>query len=660
MKKSWLAVAVLVSGPFAVETPTWSSYGGDPGGSRFAPLVEITPNNVSQLEIAWSTHTGDVSDGTKYPSTSRFEATPILRFGLLFVSTPFDRVLALDPRSGRIEWAFDPHIDLTTRYSEGLVSRGVAAWEDRTTGGNVCRRRIFIGTVDARLFAIDAMTGSACRSFGTDGQVDLKFDVGTVERGEYGVTSPPVVIGDRVVVGSSSGDNRGVDLEKGTVHAFDARTGGVAWTFDPIPRKAGDPAWDSWEPKAALRTRQANAWGPLSIDLDRDLVFVPTGSAAPDYFGGLRPGRDMYANSIIALKGSTGSFVWAFQIVHHDLWDYDIPAQPVLVDLFLSGRTVPAVVVSTKMGHVFVFDRTSGSPVFAVEERPVPGSTVPGESAWPTQPFPALPPLTDQHALTPDEAWGLTLTDRQECQGMIRRMRAEGLFTPPSLEGTILFPGTVGGMSWGGVAIDQGRGILYATVNRWPMWVRLIPRAEFGMAVREGRGLRAQFTAQRDTPFGMSRGDLVASSGSPCIAPPWGKLVALDLQKGAIKWDVPIGSVPGFATQLGTESYGSNVLGGPFATASGLVFAAGTEDNFLRAFNAETGKELWKGALPAGGQATPMTYGLDRQYVVVAAGGHGGFGTTLGDSIVAFALPRHGADASRYSVQPQPSLRRTP
>jgi quinoprotein glucose dehydrogenase len=636
------AVAVATPQGIGPGSSDWATYGGDAGGTRYSPLNEITARNVGHLDVAWTAHVGDVSDGSKYPSTSRFEATPILRFGRLYLATPFDRVIALDPVTGQVVWTFDPQVDLSRKYSEGLVSRGVAAWEDRTAPpGATCARRVFVGTVDARLFAIDAVSGRACLGFGSGGLVDLKLDVGTVESGEYGVTSPPTVIGDRVVVGSSSGDNRRVDVEKGTVHAFDARTGAVAWTFDPIPRQSNDPGWDTWAPEAAQRTRQANAWAPLSADEAADVVFVPTGSAAPDYFGGLRPGRDNFANSIIALRGSTGAFLWAFQVIHHDLWDYDIAAEPVLMGLKVNGRTVPAVVVATKTGQIFVLDRVTGHPVLPVEERPVPASTVEGETAWPTQLFPlTLPPLVDQHRLTPNDAWGITPADRTECRALLTRMRSEGLFTPPSLEGTVIFPGTVGGVNWGGVAVDPLKGVLYASVNRWPMWVRLIPRDQFPAAAREGRGLRAQFTSQAGTPYGMSRGDLVASDGSPCIAPPWGKLVALDLGKSVLRWDVPIGSVPALTATLGTTSYGSNVLGGPIVTGGGLVFAAGTEDNYLRAFDSKTGRELWKGALPAGGQATPMTYRLDRQYVVVAAGGHGGFGTTLGDAVVAFALPR--------------------
>ncbi|HEU4565800.1 MAG TPA: pyrroloquinoline quinone-dependent dehydrogenase [Gemmatimonadaceae bacterium] len=626
----------------AVAPGEWPAYGRDPGGARFSPLARITRENVARMKVAWTYRTGDVSDGTTYPRKSTFEATPILAFGSLYFSTPFNRVIALDPESGAERWAYDPGIDRGVRYMEAYASRGVSAWEDAAApAGSACRRRIFLGTIDARLIALDAMTGRPCASFGAGGTVDLTAGVEVKGPGDYGVTSPPAVVNGVVVVGSSMGDNRGVDLERGTVRGYDARTGALRWSWDPIPRDERADAWKEWEPAAALRTRAANAWAPISADPERDLVFVPTGSAAPDYYGGERPGSNAHANSVVALRAATGRVVWAFQVVHHDLWDYDVAAQPALVTARRGGRAVPAVAVATKVGHIFLLHRETGEPLLPVEERPVPASTVPGERAWPTQPFPAATPnLVGMGRLTPDDAWGLVPEDRAACRALLAGARSDGLFTPPALEGTILAPGGVGGTNWGGVAVDESRGLLVTGVNRLAQLVQLYPRESARQHYGNDRWNDGEIGAQRGTPYVMIRRFLLAPSRVPCTAPPWGRLVAVDLATGAVRWQVPLGFIPQLVERVPeAASWGSITLGGPIVTAGGLVFAAGTMDDHLRAFDVENGRELWKAKLPAGGQATPMTYRSPtsgRQFVVIAAGGHGGLGTMLGDYVVAF------------------------
>src|SRR5262245_51474512 len=360
----------------------WGSYGGDPGGTRFSTLTQINRENVAKLKVAWTFHTGDVSNGSQGMRKSKFEATPILFNGTLYVSTPFNRVIALDPETGTQRWSFDPKIDLKTEYSESLVSRGVSAWEDiKAAASAPCRRRIFLGTLDARLIAIDADRGVECANFGTKGEIDLKQNVGTIQKGQYAVTSPPAIINDIVVVGSSIGDNRRVDVERGVVRAFNARTGAQLWAWDPIPRSKDEAGYDTWSPDGAAKTGAANAWSAISADPARDLVFIPTGSAAPDFYGGVRLGNDLFANCVVAIRASTGKIVWHFQVVHHDLWDYDVASQPLLMTLRRDGKDVPAVVVNTKMGHVFVLDRETGKPLFPIEERPVPKSDVAGEEA---------------------------------------------------------------------------------------------------------------------------------------------------------------------------------------------------------------------------------------------------------------------------------------
>ena len=625
--------------PIGSSYTEWPAYGGDPGGTRYSPLDQINRDNVSSLKLAWEYRTGEISEhqgesgmggacSSCHAGDTKFEATPLLVEGRLLVGTPLNRVVAIDPSNGTELWRYDAELDLDQKFAEGFVSRGVSAWKDQTlSAGEVCRIRTFLGTMDARLIAVDGETGEACRDFGRRGTVRLDVGVGNVEKGEYSVTSPPAVIGDVVVVGSSLGDNRRVDMERGTVRGFDARTGEMLWAWDPIPRSPEDPGWDTWTPESAARNGGANAWGPISGDPERDAVYIPVGSAAPDFYGGERPGDNLFSDAIVALRASTGEYLWHFQVVHHDLWDYDIAAQPSLVTLTVDGAERDAVVVSTKMGLVFVLDRDTGEPLFDVEERPVPASDVPGEVASPTQPFPTKPPPLHPLGFTADDVWGATPEDRAACQALVDAFRHDGMYTPPSLEGTLMFPGYGGGVNWGGGAIDQENKSLIVNLLRLAFWVKLSPRES------PNRG------NQKGTPYTMSRAALVAPNELPCNKPPWGTLARVDLESGEIAWQVPFGANPELAEVPGAEDWGSLNMGGPIVTAGGLIFIAAARDDVLRAYDIETGEELWQGPLPAGGQATPMTYEVDgKQYVVIAAGGHASLGTTIGDSVVAFAL----------------------
>jgi len=621
----------------------WPAYGQDPGGARYSPLTEINRTNINGLHVVWTYRTGDLSDGSIYPRKSTFEATPILFDGTLYFSTPFNRVIALDPENGAERWTYDPKIDRTISYNEAFASRGVSAWTDPGVPRDApCGRRIFLPTIDARLIALDAEKGQPCANFGQNGAIDLTLDVGPVQKGQYDVTSPPAIVNGVVIVGSSMGDNRGVDLELGTVRAFDARTGAKKWSWDPIPRRRGDPGYESWDSAAAARTRAANAWGVISSDPARDVVFIPTGSASPDYFGGLRPGKNLYANSVVALRASTGAFVWGFQAVHHDLWDYDVAAEPALFTLHRGGRDIPALAVTTKQGHLFVLDRLTGTPLLPVEERPVPPSRVAGETTSPTQPFPvATGNLVGSTTMSADSAWGMTPEDRATCRQMLANARIEGMFTPPSYEGSLVYPSAVGGTNWGGASVDGDHGLLITSINRLFQVVRVIPRDSLRAVADSGRRFGIEFGSMRGTPYGMSRRFLLSPKGIPCNPPPWGRLVAVDVASGKIRWQVPLGTIPPLAAVPGSDKWGSISLGGPITTAGAIIFVGGTMDDYLRAFDTETGAELWKSKLPAGGQATPMTYRspvTGRQIVVIAAGGHGSLGTTLGDYVVAFAL----------------------
>ncbi len=607
----------------AAASDGWGAYGGDPGGLRFSSASQIARKNVSQLKAVWTFHTGALQQETKLIRKAAFETTPILFENKLFLTTPYDNVFALDPGTGEKLWEFDPHVDLTRNYSE-VTSRGVSAWRDSNAKpGELCALRIFYGTLDARLIALDAETGKPCPEFGTGGTVDLSADASTTPewRGGYQVTSAPAVANDLVIVGSSIADNWKVDVGRGIVRAFDARTGKVQWTWDPIP----------WANETNPHTGAGNAWSTLSVDSKNNLVFIPTGSASPDYFGGIRKGDNKWANSVVALRASTGEFVWGFQTVHHDLWDYDVASQPTL---FTWKDGTPAVVINTKMGHAFVLNRLIGAPLLSVTERPVPQSNLPGEQSSPTQPFSTISLVPEK--LAPGDMWGKTPEDIKWCQEKIKASRWEGIFTPPSLQGSVVFPGNVGGVNWGSAAYDPQRHLMFANTNRLIAWVKMIPRANYEAETnaQQDNRIYGEFGDQRGAPFGLYRTFLFSPGGTPCNTPPWGTTVAVDLFTGKTVWEVPLGSVvPG--QQTGTIN-----LGGPMVTAGGLVFTGAAMDNFFRAFDSETGKELWNYELPAGGQATPMTYIFrGKQYVVIAAGGHGKLGTKQGDTVIAFALP---------------------
>lgn len=619
----------------------WRAYGGDAGGTRYSPLTEITAATVGRLQPAWTYHTGDTKFETKLELNSAFEATPLFVDGLLYVSTPFNKVIALDGATGAERWTFDPRIDRAAHYSEA-TSRGVSYWSDEHAERSaLCGRKIIAATLDARLFAVDAGSGQLCRDFGTEGFVDLRQGVDQLrERGEYVVTSPPAIIGDLIVVGSAVGDNGPVRSERGVVRAFDARSGALRWSFDPVARGVARPP-DSWT-EDGLRTGGANAWSTMSVDAARGLVFVPTSSPSPDYYGGERIGRNDYANSVVALRAATGAVAWHFQVVHHDLWDYDVATQPVLLTVRRDARNIDAVAVGTKMGHLFVLDRDSGTPLFPVEERAVPPSDVAGERAWPTQPFPLKPRPLVPHGLKAADAWGLTDADREWCRKRLADARSEGIFTPPSLGGTISLPGNVGGMHWGPMSFDPSRRLLVANTNNVAAFVKLIARDSLRDARRTAGENRigGEFGEMAETPYGMYREILLAPGAMlPCVAPPWGTLAAVDIDSGDVRWQVPLGVMPQLATHPDGPSYGSANLGGSMTTG-GLVFIAATMDPVLRAFDITTGREVWRAELPAGGQASPMTYAAGgRQFVVIAAGGHGRLHTKRGDAVVAYALP---------------------
>ncbi|MEO8451695.1 MAG: pyrroloquinoline quinone-dependent dehydrogenase [Gemmatimonadota bacterium] len=619
----------------------WPNYGRDPGGSRFSPLAQITGHNVAQLEIAWTYHTGEADIRGKRGGDRPFETTPLVVDGTMYLTTPLGKVIALDPATGAERWKFDGKVDASSGFGD-FTNRGASTWLDpNARAGSPCRRRIFIATIDARLIALDAADDRRGAGFGIEGTIDLRagLRIPPFERAAYEVTSAPAVVGGLVITGSAIADNSRPAPASGEVRAFDARTGKLRWTWDPIPQHPPDPAAATWRNGSAARTGAANVWSTIAADAERDLVFLPTSSAAPDYFGGLRPGENRYANSIVALQASTGRLVWHFQTVHHDLWDYDNASPPALVTIMRDGRRIPAVLQATKTGMLFVLNRENGQPVFPVEERPVPKSDLPDDEAWPTQPFTtAIEPLSP-HRFNIEDVWGATPEDRAACREMVQGLRNEGIFTPPSLSGTLAIPSNIGGAHWGGLAADEARAIAVVPVNRVAAVVQLIKNEAFNIGeARQANGrLDYQYTYMEGTPYVMRRRVLLSPSGLPCTPPPFGALVAIDLNTGARRWEVPLGTLSGPDGKPMSHSWGSPNLGGPIITAGGLVFIAATLDRAIRGFDLETGRELWRAPLPAGGRATPMTYEAGgRQFVVVAAGGSGKFGD--GDALVAFAI----------------------
>jgi len=576
-------------------------------GSNIDP---ITPANAARLKIAWTYNTGEAID--HFRRDPRFEATPVYEKGKLYLSTPGGFVVALDAETGREIWKTDLHVSRDRNYSD-FANRGV------TLGGDT----IFVGTPDSRLVAIDSVTGKLRPGFAKEGTVELAEGLRRRPRydGEYGVSSPPAFyrVSDSrelIIVGSFIADNSRAQMASGEVRAFDAKTGALVWTFHPLPENSQAGA--------------ANTWARIVVDQPNGLVFLPTGSASPDYFGGLRPGDNRDANSIVVLKAATGEKVWSFQTVHHDLWDYDVASPPLL----FPGKNGPAVAVGSKTGHLFLFDRFTGKPLFPIEERPVPRSDVEGEKAWPAQPFPTAPPPLSPQEVKADDIFGATPEDLKACQAMFQKYRNEGIFTPPSVQGSLDVPSSIGGMHWGGAAWDPVNRLIIAPVNRRVHVVRLIPRGDFWYERR--RHPNTEITEQEGTPFAMSREFFNAPSGIPCTRPPWGELVAVNPDKGTIEWRVPLGEL----TAKGATISGLPNLGGPATTATGVVFIGATIDPRIRAFDTATGKLLWKGDLPTAARATPLVFTgpSGRQMVAIAAGGFDDPVSKLDTKLVVFAL----------------------
>ena len=599
----------------------WPTTSGDPGGSKYSPLKQINRANVTTLKVAWTYHTGDFSDGKTLTSRSAFEGTPLVVDGVMYITTPFSRLIALDPETGKELWAFDPKLTKERSYNL-YINRGAAFWTDGK------QKRILLGTLDGRLFSIDATSGKQDDSFGNAGWLDLRKGVADKfpNRG-YGMTSPPAIYKNLVICGSLTADGE-PQGPFGDVRAFDVHSGKQAWVFHTVAQKGeyGNDTWegDSWKDRAAV-----NPWSLLSVDVQRGIVFLPLTSPATDFYGGDRKGAGLFGDSLVALDAATGKRLWHFQIIHHDLWDYDLPAQPALVTVRHDGKDIPAVAQLTKTGFAFIFDRVTGKPLYDIQEVPVPKSEIPGEQAWPTQPKPVAPPPFARQSMRPDELANVTPESRAYCEKLTDGAVFGELYTPIGFKPTVLFPGTNGGTNWGGGSYDPETHTLYVNSMDVGMLRRMVARPEGSVIPYRPQGLGSPDSRFWDENL------------YPCQNPPWGSLTAIDLDRGVFRWRSVLGVVDALIAK-GIPPTGAPNLGGSIVTAGGLIFIAATDDGRFRAFDKNTGEELWVTRLPASGLATPMTFlgrKTKKQYVVIAAGGGNKYDKTFSDSLVAFALP---------------------
>jgi glucose dehydrogenase len=630
-------LAVSISGAAPQPQPhrpgDWPSFGRDAGAQRFSPLTQITRTNVARLQQAWAFDTG----------TRDLQVTPLVIQGLMYL-TGGSTVFALEPETGRQVWKFE---------ASGPVSkRGVAYWP----GDAQFPARLYSGVREGRMVALDAKTGTVVTDFGERGYIDLKKSIRGDVDGSFMLDSPPVVYRGIVITGGSNGEGSPSTGLYGDIRGWDARSGTLLWSFHTVPR-AGEPGVETWEGESWKNRSGTNAWSYMTVDVERGLVFAPTGSPTSDFYGGDRKGRNLYGNCLIALDASTGKLKWFQQLVHHDIWDWDLPAAPTLIDVTRNGRKVPAVAQITKMSTLFIFDRVTGEPLFGIEERRVPQSDVPGEATWPTQPFPVKPPPLSRTTFDPaKDFYTLTPEHAAYCRDLwdTHRMYTKGIFTPPGLDGTMVtFPSTLGGGNWSGLSYDPIRGLVFSNVMNLGQVARMERRTDAATGVP---------TFERTSPWNRPIGRFWnLETRIPCSAPPFGELVAVDVNTAAIAWRVPLGVLDDLKAR-GFDRTGAPNMGGSITTAEGLVFVGGTIDKRFRAFDAQTGAELWETTLEASAHATPMTFlGRDeRQYVVIAAGGGGILRSEPGSTIVAFALPSTKSSSWPPSVRSSLEPRTTP
>lgn len=605
-------------------------------GTKYSPLREINKSNVADLELAWTYNTGDLPTT---PGLTSFQDTPMVVNDNLIVCSVTRKVIALDPTTGAERWVYDPQ----SPPSGSNKCRGVSSWVDETKQSNQqCHTRLILGTSDYRLIAIDANDGKPCEEFGDNGIVQMEASKPQIFPGEVSALSRPAIVNGVVVVGSSVMDNQRRDAPSGRVLAFDARTGESRWSFDPVPRDPEDPAVKTWE-MGVPENGGANVWSGMVVDEELDMVYLPTSSPSLDFWGGDRPGDNLYTDSVVALRGATGEVAWHFQTVHHDVWDYDLPTPGLLIDYPHNGEMVPALVQNTKQGLIFIFNRETGEPLVPIEERPVPQEgAVAGEKLSPTQPFPVGMPTIAPQSFTPDQAWGFTPIDKWLCKNMAEDMLYGDIYTPPSAKGTIMMPSPSGGPDWGGGAYDPESNIMIAGVNTIAMIIKNTPREEANYDPTAPMDLANGFNfANKGIPYITNIKPFLSPLGAPCTEPPWAKLYAVDLVKKEIVWEVPLGSIEKLAPIPIPWELGTPAVGAPLVTAGGLAFIGYALDHKFRAFDLKTGETLWSAELPAPANSTPITYEVNgEQFIVVPAGGHSMFQSELSDTVMAYKLPK--------------------
>ena len=626
----------------------WRAYGRTQAGTRYSPLARIDAGNVGQLQVAWTFRTGDMKTSND-PGEITDEVTPIKVDDTLYLCSPHQIVFALDAATGAQRWKFDPGLKPDPSFQH-VTCRGVsyheAAGAPEADKAAPCLRRIILPVNDGRLFELDAANGKPCDGFADHGVLDLQHLQPVKTPGMYEPTSPPIVTDHTIVVAGAVEDNFSTREPSGVIRGFDVDSGKLAWVFDP---GAPDPNAIP-DDQHSFTLNSPNSWAPAAYDAALDRVYLPMGVTTPDIWGGQRTKeQERYASGVLALDASTGKLAWFHQTVHHDLWDMDVPAQPTLVTLAdANGRGVPAIVAPTKTGDIFVLDRRTGEPIVPAPEKPVPQGAAKGDWTSPTQPFSGLTyrpakPLTDA------DMWGATMFDQMVCRVLFHRLKYDGPFTPPSEQGTLVFPGNLGMFEWGGLSIDPTRQLAIANPIALPFVSRLVPRGPKNPiephAGEKGSGTESGIQPQYGLPYGVTLNPFLSPLGLPCKQPAWGYVSALDLRTNQVVWKKRVGTVRDSSPLPLPFRMGMPMLGGPVSTAGHVFFIGATADNYLRAFSTDTGQPLWEARLPAGGQATPMTYEAGgRQFVVIAAGGHGSFGTRLGDYVIAYALPSGAAN----------------
>jgi len=619
------------------EQKDWAHWGNTTAGNRFAALDQINKGNIDKLQVAWTFRTGDIPQSTG--AGAEDQNTPLQIGDTVYTCTAYGKVFALDADTGAQRWKFDPQGTAPNwQRCRGLGYFETPAASDNQPGA--CTKRLFLPTGDARLIAINAETGKPCEAFGNQGTVDLTTDMGEVKPGYYQQTSTPLVAGDVVIVGGRVADNYSTGEPPGVVRAYDVRSGELVWAWDP-----GNPNTTKRPPAGETYTRGTpNVWSAMSYDARLGLVYLPTGNATPDFFGGQRTDMDnKWSSSIVALDVKTGQVRWHFQTTHNDLWDFDLPAQPLLYDVpDDKGGTQPALAQVTKQGEIFLLNRETGVPIARVEERPVPQGHVPGERYSPTQPFSVDMPSIGNKTLTESDMWGATPFDQLMCRIQFKGMRHEGVYTPPGMDRALQFPGSLGGMNWGSVSVDPNTNYMFVNDMRLGLANYMIPRDKIKAGAS---GIEMGVVPQEGTPFGAMRERFLSAVGIPCQKPPFGTMTAIDLKTHKLMWQVPVGTVQDTGP-LGIRMHlpipiGMPTLGASLATQSGLLFFAGTQDFYLRAFDTGNGNEIWKSRLPVGSQSGPMTYvspKTGRQYVLLTVGG-ARQSTDRGDYVIAYALP---------------------